>query len=265
MVARVITERDLQTLAKLDDACQKLNGWVRPGACGGRGHSHHSITLERLAFKGYAERQNRGVGAARRCWEYRITDAGRAALRNPDTLNKYRITQSPTELAYLAGLIDGEGCICVFPSRGKTNGKIYPRGRPIINIANTHEGVLRWVERVAGGRVYQRKELQSGWRPVCVWESGWQHARMVLEACAPYLIIKRRQADLFIEFCKTCRRNGSGGVPETILSRRDQIIEEMAALNRRGASDAVEPRRRPASHEESRHTQGEEAIRGGRE
>src|SRR6266446_750988 len=147
----------------------------------------------------------------------------------------YPITNSIPNLAYIAGLIDGEGTVCIFNSTGKTKGIVYPRGRPILAITNTHRGVLDWVKsQVGGAAVYvKRARNDSGrYKPCYAWSTGWQHAKAILIACLPYLIIKREQALLFIEFCNTCKHYGKIGVPVGIAKRRQEIIDQMAILNR---------------------------------
>jgi hypothetical protein len=152
----------------------------------------------------------------------------------------YDISKVETELAYIAGIIDGEGTVCIFNSTGKTKGIVYPRGRPILSVCNTDQRIVRWLKEKVGGRAATVRRAQN---PRCkqtyVWETGWQHARAVLEACLPYLIIKQDQARLFIEYCKTCKHYGKGKVPPDVCARRQEIIEQVAKLNKRGPPDAM--------------------------
>lgn len=94
------------------------------------------------------------------------------ALRRP---------QGFSEPAYVAGLIDGEGCIT-------RNNKCWR-----VQIAMTHEGVIRWLGTF-GGTVRERKV--SGNRQPC-WR--WLVMRqrdvlLLLEVVIPYLRVKKQSA-----------------------------------------------------------------------
>jgi hypothetical protein len=78
-----VTKRDREVLGHLAAARQiasSMDGWLTPMFCGGTDGSHHSATLRKLARKGLVERKVRS-GLSRRSYLYRITLAGRAALK----------------------------------------------------------------------------------------------------------------------------------------------------------------------------------------
>lgn len=75
--------------AVLADLASLPRGWVRPMDIGGTNGSHHAQTLARLCRKGLAKRRPRPTlmnvlihPKRPRSYRYRITRAGRAALRN---------------------------------------------------------------------------------------------------------------------------------------------------------------------------------------
>ena len=116
-------------------------------------------------------------------------------------------------LAYLAGLFDGEGSVNIFKSSGQ-NGSITPRYFVEISIGNTHKGVLQWVLENFGGRlthngVQYTPNSHKTWR----WRASTQEASSILVALLPYLIVKKEQALLAIEFqervtaFKACQHN----------------------------------------------------------
>lgn len=96
MTARPLTERDLDTLGELcaasdnsrrnDTRTARKEGFVQVMDCGGRDASYHSATLTKLVKRGLAEVWEQHP---KQPWRsrysggklYRITDAGRAALR----------------------------------------------------------------------------------------------------------------------------------------------------------------------------------------
>lgn len=143
---------------------------------------------------------------------------------------------SDTDLAYLAGLIDGEGSICIFHSTGITKGKRYGRLRLILNIYNNHYDTLSWVHNMFGGTLRRVSRNREEWTTSYVWQTGWQNAAIILVSCRPYLKIKKQQADLFIECAATSKH---GATPTNIFVRRNEIVAQIKLLNARGPSDAV--------------------------
>ncbi len=149
------------------------------------------------------------------------------------------------ELAYMAGIIDGEGSICVFPAT--VDGR--PRSRYCLrlSISNTSRPLLEWVQQRFGGRLVQVKrnrETALTHKITYHWEAGWQHGASIIEAIRPFLVIKGEQGDLFLEFARGSRRFGVGGVPIELQMRRAEISARVILLNRRGPPDAVEIERR---------------------
>jgi hypothetical protein len=112
---------------------------------------------------------------------------------------------SETEKAYLAGIIDGEGCIMLARHLGKRGKHVY---HLYVSIANTSMALHHWLEqRLPGaGYVRQRQRVkldarptsnQQQWRTGYDWiVSGNRVATILLREIAPYLVIKRAQAEL---------------------------------------------------------------------
>jgi hypothetical protein len=112
---------------------------------------------------------------------------------------------SETEKGYLAGIIDGEGCIMLARHLGK-------RGKHVchlhVSITNTSMALHQWLEqRMPGaGYVRQRQRIkidarptsnQPQWRTLYDWIiSGNRVATILLREITPYLVIKRTQAEL---------------------------------------------------------------------
>jgi len=95
-----------------------------------------------------------------------------------------------TELAYLAGFVDGEGSITIFRS-----GKRYHLR---FDIFNTNEDVLRWIQVTFGGCVRRvTSRCKETWKPEFMWYVGQQQASDILSACLPYLKVKRLQENRY--------------------------------------------------------------------
>jgi hypothetical protein len=141
---------------------------------------------------------------------------------------------SLTTAAYLAGLVDGEGCLCLCKD-------LLPRTRagfryraclsigmttPILPVLAGEVGIGNVTTRQAGG----------GRKPCFIWYNGAADCRKLLPALLPHLRVKHEQAGLLISYLKLAQRaemmlqqsRGAylGGV-ETIYLR-------LRVLNRKG-------------------------------
>jgi len=105
-----------------------------------------------------------------------------------------------TEKAYIAGLVDGEGCICLhrnhFKDRKTT---LYC---PRVSIVNTDRDIMDWLILTIGdGKVFSRKRGQ--WKRGHDWYINGKKCGAFLTEILPYLRIKRLKAELVIQYCNT--------------------------------------------------------------
>lgn len=100
------------------------------------------------------------------------------------------------EWAYLAGLIDGEGCISAqAPNRGD-------RYFAQVRVVNTRLEMLEWIERRFGGVISFNRRATIKWRALYKWRiHGQAKVAWILIGCMPYLVIKRDQAHIALELC----------------------------------------------------------------
>ena len=112
---------------------------------------------------------------------------------------------SETEKGYLAGIIDGEGCIMLARHLGKHDKHVY---HLYLSIANTSMALHRWLEERLPGAGYVKQHQQAKldarpganpehWKSRYDWiVSGNRVVSVLLREIAPYLVIKREQAEL---------------------------------------------------------------------
>lgn len=103
---------------------------------------------------------------------------------------------SETEKAYLAGIIDGEGCITINRRVAKGRAPVYAL---YVGIATTSPALKQWLEEHFPERVYIRKMTKMREHHRQSYEfvlSGNRQVIVFLREIAPYLIIKRDQAEL---------------------------------------------------------------------
>jgi hypothetical protein len=135
------------------------------------------------------------------------------------------LNMSEHEIAYLAGIVDGEGTLTIQARPNRSGkGQTY---RPNITISNTSTHLRDWmnargfyaIEAVNGnGRPYWRFQ-QSGF--------GLKHILLRLQ---PYLIVKKNHCDLILDFISQ-REAQSKHEPAT--DRMREIVEIFGWLNER--------------------------------
>ena len=102
----------------------------------------------------------------------------------------------------MAGLFDGEGSINIFKQPRRKDMSV-PAYFVEMSIGNTHKGVLQWVLENFGGRlthngVQYTPSSHKTWR----WRASTSEACDILAALLPYLLVKKEQAALVLEFQK---------------------------------------------------------------
>lgn len=111
-----------------------------------------------------------------------------------------------TEKAWIAGFIEGEGCLTILKSKNKKkNGRIYVNYRPIITITNTSLELLEFCRSLIKRGTIYRREMHTT-RPNCKTKYFlFVYRRLeVLEVCReilPFLRNKRKHAEILIEAC----------------------------------------------------------------
>ena len=106
-----------------------------------------------------------------------------------------------TNIAYAAGLLDGEGYIGVRPY---TSGRSYNGGNftPAVTIANTNFEVMEWLVKNFGGHVNGWSNKKTGQRRVYHWVIGsLADITTFLTLVKPFVIIKREQLELMLIYC----------------------------------------------------------------
>lgn len=151
-----------------------------------------------------------------------------------------------TDLAYLAGILDGEGAVMVTRvADSRYCGGCY--FRVCVQVGNTNRALVEFIDSLFPASIqgpYQPRNSTRA-KPVYYWIANGRRSREILRACLPYLRLKRRQAELCIELDELrgappiLRHNGgrfSAGAQKSpaTFARMEAIWKETRALNRRG-------------------------------
>jgi hypothetical protein len=143
--------------------------------------------------------------------------------------------------AYAAGFLDGEGNISIGKScQARNRERIYYSLN--VCVANTNLQVLQRLQKTYGGTICKRKDYRhlnrkDGYR----WRVTSWDAVAFLKELLPFLIVKRQQAELALQFQQTVRHTGNrwrlAPLPERL--HRETLYEEMKKLNQRGVIHAA--------------------------
>jgi hypothetical protein len=99
---------------------------------------------------------------------------------------------SPLDAAYIAGFVDGEGCISLHPRGPSANIKLFAH--------NCKRFVLDWIAEVTGVGAVSRHAMESTKRSESFyWQANSSRAIHVIRQIRPYLRIKAPQADAVME------------------------------------------------------------------
>lgn len=137
---------------------------------------------------------------------------------------------SETDKAYIAGIMDGEGDIALFPS--------YPRGKKYlsvrIGISNTSLDLLLWIQSLYGGKIADRTEesvspttKRHGRKPFYRWNlHGQARIERFLHDINPYLKIKHLRAKVALDFCHYRNRFKKARGKERPYDEKDWSFEQ---------------------------------------
>lgn len=102
------------------------------------------------------------------------------------------------DLAYVAGIVDGEGCIDI--THRTRRGHNYPDFVLRVQVSNTEIWLLQMLKMGFGGRIQKYSDRKSNQRPCWKWVIERVHAAEFLKLILPYLHLKKPQAELGIQF-----------------------------------------------------------------
>lgn len=134
---------------------------------------------------------------------------------------------SETQLAYLAGIIDGEGTFYI--------GKINPRKfTSRIYVVNTDKRLIDWLHQNFNGSCYTRNSIKNPhWKTRYEWVLDKAQIDSVCKKILPFLIVKKQHAEAMIKFRQTFIHHKRPRISDEILNFRNNCHEKMKKLNHR--------------------------------
>lgn len=149
--------------------------------------------------------------------------------------NKQIKTLSDVQAAYLAGIIDGEGCITITKQRNIKAGRLGYCYRPVLHVANTHSRVLVILQKQTGlGRARKFDDARENRKERWQWMIWSQQAAQIVRRVLPYLIIKKKQAIVFlrfVQFIKSCKSPSRIGLSDGQWGQQHALYNQIRKLN----------------------------------
>jgi hypothetical protein len=132
------------------------------------------------------------------------------------------------DIIYMAGIIDGEGSICIeIQSPCKSRKVTYYSPRLVV--INTNVPLMNWINEKFGGTVRQRKHVENC--KLCYkWNIFSFNAANLLKECLPFMIVKKRHAEIIIEFMGLDKKGWN--VPKDVQIRREELYLELKKINK---------------------------------
>ncbi len=138
---------------------------------------------------------------------------------------------SVEDAAYIAGILDGEGCISL------SKHHCYDKNRNTtyhlrVRITNTFPGIMDWIAlKVGYGNIHKKKKYPEANRESWEWSLSGRRAIAFLNQLYPYLKIKRLQAKVAFKFGKTISYPGQSKLDDKVLVFRKELRQRMSKLN----------------------------------
>lgn len=135
------------------------------------------------------------------------------------------------DLAYFAGLIDGEGTICIM-KHGIKNGRIHLR--ICLSVCNTNKAIITDIRTFfsCGTITIDKRTIRK--KPLWDWEIRGIKAKKIILNLYPFLRIKKHHAFVALKFpLAESGTLGITGYSNPDVKKRHEIYETLKELNRR--------------------------------
>lgn len=133
-----------------------------------------------------------------------------------------------TELAYAAGLLDGEGCVIIKAQRCR--GAKHRSHALYVQVIMTELEPLEWFQERFGGSIYKRPKAKASHRQGWAWNVTTAKALPLLRAIQPFTIVKRKQVEVALRF-EVLRSAPGTPLTEELYAQREALRLEISALN----------------------------------
>jgi hypothetical protein len=144
-----------------------------------------------------------------------------------------KIELSIAEKAYIAGMIDADGCVGIYKKKSKAKAYEYDFGVRII-VTNTDFLLIEWLKKTLGcGCAYKNEyRYKPNWNTVHRYQLVGNQARLVLVEIIPFMIIKKERSTM----CLSLPNQGRLGITRTQqeYTEQENLFMALKKMNKRG-------------------------------
>ena len=142
-----------------------------------------------------------------------------------------------TDLAYIAGIIDGEGSITIHKVKGH-HGEVNPVYCLFVRVCNTNPAMIQYLHNMCGGcqRYSPRNKREQDKRSLYEWVIASKQAEKLLKTISSYITCKQDEIKIALLLRETQNNrlhNGSQQVPAIILQQREILYQKLIKLHHR--------------------------------
>jgi hypothetical protein len=161
------------------------------------------------------------------------------------------------EKGFVVGMIEGEGSIILYASRGK----IYPR----IVIYNSNLELLRRIQAIIGGHISKnRKATERKVSCYALWIHQITQIKKILEELTPYLITKKRRAELLLKYINQRIKSNSRCYTNDVIQVLDEWNKMLKEEEEKRIAEKIKPvKPQPQPEGEADKSAGEKKREGG--
>lgn len=129
------------------------------------------------------------------------------------------------QLGYLAGFVDGEGCLAICKRKHKNKFGEWIGYSAHVDLTNINKEVMEFIKRILNisSKIYDNP-MKGNRRLAYRLRLNMTESKKLVTLLKDYLIVKREQAKVFLEFCDNSK--------DPI--EREELWAKMATLNKRG-------------------------------
>lgn len=164
---------------------------------------------------------------------------------------------SQYDLAYIAGLFDGEGCVNIYKIDTKhtkiTGRRKNPRWELSTTIYNCDYKIIKWLYDNYGGYLQHRGRKNPKWKKSYAWKMSSNQAISFLKGIKKYLRIKEKQTELAIKFqqYRIRKKNKFATLTKKDVKFHEYCWLKMKKLNQRGEILPAETKRKDGDNPRS--------------
>ncbi len=105
------------------------------------------------------------------------------------------------QYAYLAGMVDGEGCFSLYRTKSSGGGGTIRAyyWKAVLRVTNTEMSIMTWLVDTFGGCIGTHFNASQRTRPIHQWKASPNLMRTLLPGMLPFMVIKRRHAEITLE------------------------------------------------------------------